>query len=209
MNEARQSVRVSDMEALEDIWSELGDRVKAFVRKRVNDRHAADDIAQDVMLKVQAQLDALPPEDKLPAWVMAVARNTVIDHYRARTLRNHTKVDAIEPADEAAETQQQDALHELAPCLARMVEHLPDPYREAMKLADFEGLSQQEVADRAGISLSGAKSRVQRARQMLREMIQDCCRIERDGRGNVVDYETTDRSAHYCGDADGNPQCGQ
>lgn len=88
-----------------------------------------------------------------------------------------------------------------------MVELLPKPYREAMRLADFEGLSQQEIADRMGISLSGAKSRVQRARQQLREMILDCCHVERDRRGNVVDYARTDQSSRYCGDRDGKPQC--
>jgi RNA polymerase sigma-70 factor (ECF subfamily) len=77
-----------------------------------------------------------------------------------------------------------------------------------MKLVDFGGLSQQELADRVGISLSGAKSRVQRARQMLREMVLDCCRVERDGRGNVTDYETTERSARYCGlNDEGRPKC--
>ena len=91
----------------------------------------------------------------------------------------------------------------------RMVERLPEPYREAMKLADFEGLSQQEVADRTGVSLSGAKSRVQRARRQLREMILDCCHVERDVRGNVVDYETTERTPRYCcGGDDGKPPCG-
>jgi RNA polymerase sigma-70 factor (ECF subfamily) len=59
-----------------------------------------------------------------------------------------------------------------------------------------------------GISLSGAKSRVQRARQQLREMIHDCCQIERDGRGNVFDYQSTERSSRYCGDDQGKPQCG-
>jgi RNA polymerase sigma-70 factor (ECF subfamily) len=89
-----------------------------------------------------------------------------------------------------------------------MVELLREPYREAMKLAHCDGLSQQEIADRLDISLSGAKSRVQRARQMLREMILDCCHIERDGRGGVMGFEATARSSRYCGDQNGKPQCG-
>ena len=48
------------METLQDIWTDLDRRVLGFVRKRVNDPHAAEDLTQDVMLKVQAQLDALP-----------------------------------------------------------------------------------------------------------------------------------------------------
>ena len=195
------------METLKDIWTELGRRVRGFIGRRVNDPDAADDITQDVMLKVQTQLESLPPEDKLPAWVFTVARNGITDFYRARGVREHADIDSFEPVTDAGADERQDAIRELTPCLTRMVERLPEPYREAMKLADFEGLSQQEVADRAGISLSGAKSRVQRGRQMLREMILDCCKVERDARGNVMDYETTERSSRYCDDDDGKPRC--
>lgn len=200
------------METLYDLWTELGGRVRRFVGSRVNDPATADDLAQDVMLKVQANLGTLPPEEKLPAWVLAVARNALIDHYRARAVRDHADIADAEPvADPADEAERQNAIRDLTPCLTRMVEQLPEPYRAAMKMADFEGLGQQEVADRAGISLSGAKSRVQRARQMLREMVEDCCKVERDGRGNPFDFETTERSAGYCGidDADGEPKCGR
>ena len=198
------------MDTLEGIWLELGSKLRRFVGKRVADADAADDITQDVLLKVQMQLDALPPEDRLPAWVFAIARNAIVDHYRARAVRDHTDLASAEPLDEtAADDERQAAVRELGPCLLRMVDQLPEPYREAMKLADFEGLSQQEIADRTGVSLSGAKSRVQRARQQLREMLLDCCHVERDVRGNVVDYETTERSARYCAGDGGKPPCGQ
>jgi RNA polymerase sigma-70 factor (ECF subfamily) len=197
------------METMQTIWSDLAERVRRFVAARVNDAHAADDIAQDVMLKVQTQLDALPPDDKLPAWVFRIARNAIIDHYRAAAVRDHADLTEHEPAVVRDGDDSAAAIADLAPCLARMVELLPEPYREAMKLADFQGLSQQEVADRAGVSLSGAKSRVQRGRVMLREMIQDCCRIERDVRGTLMDFERTERSARYCADSNGEPRCGR
>ena len=197
------------METLQDIWAELGTCVRRFVSRRVSDEHVAEDITQDVMLRFQTQVDAMPPEDKLPAWVFAIARNAVIDHYRARAVRDHADIAEVESVAEDTGVEEQAAARELTPCLLRMVEQLPEPYREAVKLADFEGLSQQEVADRAGISLSGAKSRVQRARQQLRDMLLDCCKVERDGRGNVMDFETTERSSRYCGGEDGKPQCGR
>ncbi len=198
------------METLNDVWTELGGRVRRFIGARVRDAATADDLTQDVMLKVQANLGSLPPEEKLPAWVLTVARNAVTDHYRARAIRDHADIAQVEPAADAGEAERDSAIRDLTPCLMRMVELLPEPYRAAMKLADLDGLGQQEVADQAGISLSGAKSRVQRARQMLREMVEDCCKIERDGRGNPFDFETTERAARYCGSAsDGEPKCGQ
>src|SRR5690606_7389395 len=78
---------------------------------------------------------------------------------------------------------------ELAACLPRLLERLPERYREAVRLAELEGLPQQEVARRQGVSLSGAKSRVQRGRRRLRELVEACCAVECDHRGSVVDYE--------------------
>jgi RNA polymerase sigma-70 factor (ECF subfamily) len=193
----------------------MGAAVRRFVSSKVRDAHVADDITQDVMLKVQSRLAELPPADKLPAWIIAIARNAVIDYYRARSVRDHADVDQIDPAQHGAtagddDDDDQRALHELAPCIGRMIELLPEPYREALKLTDIDGLTQQQLAERAGISLSGAKSRVQRARQQMREMIERCCRIDLDARGNIMDYQATDRAERYCGrDDDDGRQCGQ
>jgi RNA polymerase sigma-70 factor (ECF subfamily) len=196
------------VETIQIIWSDLGERLRRFIGKRVSDAHAVDDITQDVLLKLQSQLGDLPPDDKLPAWLFRVARNAIVDYYRSRAVREHVDVTDHEPVAATMEADDQaDAAAELTPCLLRMVELLPEPYREALKLADFQGRGQQEVADLMGISLSGAKSRVQRARTMLREMIYDCCQITRDGRGNVLDFARTERSARYCGGDDGKAQC--
>jgi RNA polymerase sigma-70 factor (ECF subfamily) len=196
------------VETLQEDWAEIVARLRGFVGRRVSDPHAADDIAQDVLLKVRSQMDGLSAEQRFPAWMFAVARNAIIDHYRARAVRDHADVADLDLSAEPDNADDDAAARALAPCLLRMVEQLPEPYREAMRLADFDGLSQQAIADRAGITLSGAKSRVQRARQLLREMILDCCHVERDVRGNVIDYQTTERSSRYCGDANGNPRCG-
>jgi len=64
---------------------------------------------------------------------------------------------------------------------------LPEPYRKALVLTELEGLTQQELADKVGISLSGAKSWVQRGRQQLKEMLTECCAFEFDRRGGVID----------------------
>ena len=196
------------MDTMLDIWNALRERVRRFVGSRVRDPATADDITQDVMLKVQAQRHTLRAGEKLPAWVFATARNAIIDHYRTKAVREHADVQDHD-AEADNDAHMQNAVRDLTLCLTRMIEQLPEPYRQAMRLADLEGSSQQEVADQAGISLSGAKSRVQRARQMMREMLDDCCRIERDCRGNVMDFDRTERSSRYCGtDSDDPPKCG-
>ncbi len=70
-----------------------------------------------------------------------------------------------------------------------MVERLPDDYREALLFTEYEGLTQKELAERLGVSYSGAKSRVQRAREKLKTMLLACCHFEFDRLGKVIDYQ--------------------
>ena len=69
-----------------------------------------------------------------------------------------------------------------------MLEGLPPDHWEALYLTEYEGLTQKELAERLGIGLSGAKSRVQRARARLKAMLLDCCHFELDRRGRVTNY---------------------
>jgi RNA polymerase sigma-70 factor (ECF subfamily) len=185
-----------------DAWTELHAAVRAFVSRRVSDLHTADDIAQDVMLKLQSQLAAQPQaDDKLDSWIFRVARNAIIDHYRAR--RGDASIDGELAASEPAANP----AAELSGCVRQIIQRLPPEYAEALTLTDLEGLSQQQLADRIGLSLSAAKSRVQRAREKLRTMLLDCCEIERSRSGGVVDYQTTPRTPKYC-DPPGDEPCG-
>ncbi|MGL4461554.1 MAG: sigma factor-like helix-turn-helix DNA-binding protein, partial [Planctomycetia bacterium] len=123
--------------------------------------------------------------DRLAAWVYRIARNVVHDHHR--NARN--AVVSLGDADPAADADDRPPAAGCGACewLGEMVRSLPDGYREAVQLAEVEGLAQQEVADRLGLSLSGAKSRIQRGRAMLRDVLDQCCHFERDARGNVTD----------------------
>lgn len=81
------------------------------------------------------------------------------------------------------------AEQQLAPVLRELFHDLPEAYREALTLTELEGLTQQEMGRRLGLSTSGTKSRVQRGRAMLRQQLLECCRVELDCRGHVTDYE--------------------
>jgi len=173
---------------LEHIWHEFAEKLGQFIRARVSDPATAEDILQDVFVKIQKRLGQLQDPAKLQSWIYLIARNAVIDHYRSRkeTVEvPETLMDEREP--ESAE------LNDLKAAFRRMIYGLPEPYREAVVLTELEGLTQKELANRLGISLSGAKSRVQRGRQQLKKMLLDCCRFEFDRRGGVVDCEPRDK----------------
>jgi RNA polymerase sigma-70 factor (ECF subfamily) len=84
-----------------------------------------------------------------------------------------------------------------------MIERLPENYRQAITLVDLEGLAQHEAAARLGLSVSGMKSRVQRGRHQLRDMLEACCVIALDRRGGVTDYDLRDQPDNSCRDRPG------
>lgn len=174
--------RVATVSTSEEIWGAFHARLLRFIRSHVADEATAEDILQDVFLKIHTRLDTLADERKLTSWVYQIARNAIIDHARTqRPLAELQEQIAIpdEPDDDLA--------RELVPGLTAMLEALPASDREAILLADLAGISQQELADQLGISLSGAKSRVQRARRRLKDVFVTCCQLEFDRLGRVIE----------------------
>jgi RNA polymerase sigma-70 factor (ECF subfamily) len=172
-----------------------------FIARRVRDAHTADDLTQEVLLKIhRAGRDPDGFED-VAAWLYRIARNTLVDHYRHR--QRHPGPDEL-PADVVARELDDDddavaARRQLAACVRPMVESLDPIYRDALIETDLGELSQAEAARRAGISNSTMKSRVQRARAQLRDAVSSCCAVQTDSGGRISDYEAR---AGCCTDTD-------
>ena len=174
----------------EELFKSLAGRLKLFILQRVSDPSAADDILQNVFLKIHSRADTLRDETKLESWIFQITRNEIADHYRTR-FSSHEAAKASEPVEMPSE---EDVMEKFSAGVREMIDQLPDQYRDALLLTEFEGLSQQELADRLGLSLSGAKSRVQRARQLLKDLLMQCCHIEFDRYGTILDYHPRDCS---------------
>jgi RNA polymerase sigma-70 factor (ECF subfamily) len=165
---------------LEALWRQLHNRLLGFICSRLPDCDEAEDILQDVFLRIHTNLGTVRDLDRLESWVYQIARNSIIDFYRRR--RPVALPDDLVYEDEAADPEPPE---ELAPYLRSVVDSLPEPYRQAILLTDMQGLSQKALAERLNISFSGAKSRVQRARGLVRQIILACCHVEFDARGTV------------------------
>lgn len=176
-------------------WEPFVRGLGAFVARRVPERDAPD-VAQEVLMRLHRSAGSLRTADRAEAWVYSIARRTIADYYRDRGRRGEVPAEEVEdlPADGASEPGfgrfegDHDVHEEVLSWLRPMAEELPETYREALLLADFEGMAQKDVADRLGLSLSAAKSRVQRARVLLGERLERCCRVELDAGGRVVDF---------------------
>jgi RNA polymerase sigma-70 factor, ECF subfamily len=134
----------------------------------------------------------------LPSWLYTLTRNAIIDHYRSHKPTAELSADLAEQLPELASDEAEQIRTELAQCLAPMIEALPEVYRSAVVLSEIQGLAQQEVAQRLDLSLSGAKSRVQRGRHKLKDMLLDCCRFELGHRNEVLGYEPKRRACRSC-----------
>ena len=179
-------------QTVEQLWRGMHDRLETFVSRRTVSSQDAEDIVQDVFLRMHVAMQTEAATiDRVDAWMYRIARNAVVDGHRRR--RPSDPIDegvaADDDSDDAAALRQS-----LANCLQPFLDRLPEPYAQAVRWVDVEGVTQVEAARRARITVPGMKSRVQRGRAKLRELLDACCRFDIDARGNVMDYE-----ARNCG----------
>ncbi len=171
------------MRTTEDIWYEYHMKLAAFIKSRVGEE-VVNDLLQDVFVKIHTRIDSLKENTKLESWLYQITRNTIIDHYRAKRPLEELPEWIEQPESDGGEIIRK----ELSSCLEPMVKELPDKYREAVQLSEIKNKTQSEVAEMANISLSGAKSRVQRGRSLLKVMLHECCKFEFSKNDQLIDY---------------------
>ena len=163
-----------------DAWR-LGEaELRRFLRHQLHDADLADDLLQEVFIKAMRQGEAFCRIDNARAWLYQVARNAVVDS--RRTARPHEPLPddlAVEPADSAP-------VESLASCLPRALAALDDDDRDAISHCDLQGMPQRDYAVLRGLSVPGAKSRVQRARARLRGVLVDLCGVRFDAQTGQV-----------------------
>ena len=189
-----------------DIWQEVHNGLRAFIQKRVANEAEVEDILQEVFLRMHRKLDSLRDPRRLVSWLLQITRHAIIDHYRAPA--RHREVSAGLAGDlesalsaSALSSSSKDSgllRSELAGCLRPLIERLSNHYHEAVMLVELDGLTQNVAAKRLGISISGIKSRVQRGRRQLKQMLDECCIIELDRRRGIVNYTLRGSSCQSC-----------
>jgi RNA polymerase sigma-70 factor (ECF subfamily) len=188
------------------LWRELRARLHAFIARRVENPADVEDLLQEAFLRIHQHLSTVRDTGRLLPWIFQLVRNVITDYYRAASRRHEipghslgdNEGDTGERESAASLHSNEHTLHryDLAPCLTPLIERLPEHYREAVRLVEMEGLPQRELSERFAVSLSGAKSRVQRGRDKLKDLLLHCCQVELDKRGNVMDYHP---EAEGCG----------
>lgn len=182
------------------LWLEFSSHVWAFVRGKVKSDEEADDILQDIFVRIHKGIDNLNHEDRVQSWVFGIARRALVDHYRQQSkqgrLKSNTEPEIIDESEHFNLTDysgSHDVHEEVLSWLLPMIDDLPEKYRIPLKMAEVEGKTQQEIAGVLDLSLSGAKSRVQRGREKLGEILAACCKVEFSEEGRAVAYRKLKR----------------
>jgi len=175
------------MTTTEQIWNAFHVPLQQFIRRRISDETTGEDILQEVFLKIHQHIETLNEVKKLESWVYQITRNVIIDEYRRKRPTIHLESPEVLALPE--ELPDDDIITELFPSVQAMVRNLPEHDRQALILTEYQGLTQKELSERLGLSFSGAKSRVQRARDRLKQQLLACCHFEVDRRGHITDYQ--------------------
>ncbi|MBQ4819068.1 sigma-70 family RNA polymerase sigma factor [Aquimarina sp. MMG016] len=170
---------------IEEIWIDLNEELYRFINGKIRDEQITKDILQEVFLKINVKIDQLKDTSKLTSWVYQITRNTIFDYFR----KQNKKTIAIEHYDIPENENEDFQYQKLSNCINQKIDNLSLNHKEAIILTAFKSYSQKELATYLNISYSGAKSRVQKARDVLKKEILNCSNVLHDKTGKLIDFD--------------------
>lgn len=156
------------------IWEEFSGRVRSHLLRKMRNKDDVDDLLQEIFIKIHSHLPHLRESEKLSSWIYRIAENTLNDYYRKKRSGDKEYDDNKTVPGSLLE---ENPLEGIQGCIEAFIARLPEKYREPLVMSDVEGISQKEIAEKMDISYSGLKSRVQRGREMIKEMFVECCKL--------------------------------
>ena len=166
------------------LWLEHKEALKHFIYKRVKDHNTTNDILQEVLLKVYKFCLSKSGVRNVRSWLFQIANNTIIDDIRKKQHVIHA-AEIPEITDNNEDSAYKDAVDFILP----MIKLLPFEYAEPLRLSDIVGIKQSEIAKQLDLELSATKSRIQRARKMLKDVFIECCIMEIGTDGKLISFD--------------------
>ena len=169
------------------LWQEHKNELRNFILKRVKEEDLTNDILQDVLMKVYNFCISKSGVRNIRSWLFQIAQNTITDHYRKQS-----KFTNLDNLNEIEYEDQNIAFSEATNYILPMLEFLPKEYAVPLKFAEIDNIKQADIAKKLNLSLSATKSRIQRARQLLKAEFITCCHFKTDKQGNLISFEIKD-----------------
>lgn len=165
-----------------EIWNKNKSHLLNFIKTKISTKHIAEDILQEVSLKLYDNLTKKTVIKNYKNWLFQVARNAIADYYRKN--KKHTEI-ILNTSETSINS---------SACVCDLSEfviknYLPEEYSTPLYLSDIEQKKQQEIAEILNLSLTATKSRIQRARKKLKELITNCIDISYNKKGQISDFQ--------------------
>lgn len=168
-----------------------------YISSKIRSKEDAKDILQNVFTKISANVNSLSEKDSIQNWLFTVTRNAIIDYYRVNSPKKNLLLEQS-AADAIIEEEPIDATQGLDKCIHSMIELLPEDYKSIIKDSELNGVKQKELAKKYNLPYSTLRSRVQRGRERLKELFYQCCHIETDKHGNVLNSRSKGNCENSC-----------
>ncbi len=175
----RLHLKLYELMTTQHIWESYHREVKQFIMSKIKDEDIANDLLQEIFIKIHTKKETLENIGKLKSWIFTIARNTVLDYFKQSTkTREFFDTDSI--------LEEEKMLHNKTDCLHGIIKHLPKKYRDPLFLSDIKGMKQAATAQKLKLKLSTTKSRIQRARKQIAQAFMECCDFKINQKGFLV-----------------------
>ena len=162
----------------DDSFAELVDRYKnlvySIILKQTRDKEEANDLAQDVFLKVFKNLASYTSEYKFSTWLMRITGNHIIDQHRKRRMELVSLEEYVEAGNQVGSSDSPEHSYlkqEQAEAINKILDELPEMYKVPVALYHQQELSYAEISEKIGEPLSKVKNRIFRGRKMLKDLL--------------------------------------
>lgn len=178
----------NDALRLETIYAEHRGKIHRYLIRLVGERDA-EDVTQEVFVKVGQALEAFGNRAKLSTWLYQIATNAALDKLRSRSHKQDMATSyATDPtvfetsryAEGERSIDDQLVRDEMNACIYAYIDFLPEKYRTALILSEMEDLKNSEIAAVLDISLPAVKIRLHRAKEKLKETLAANCTFYRN-----------------------------
>lgn len=173
----------------QDIWKAFNQELLGFIKARVNNTENAEDILQEVFIKIHSNINSVNDDNKITSWVYQITRNAIIDFYRKKKVEY-----PVDEFDQSLPEEINETSADFSKCLKPFILQLPEKDKDILLKTTFEHVSQKEYATNNNLPYSTTKSRVQRARKALNNMFVQCCGVASDKYGNIISSDKEDCS---------------
>jgi len=164
------------------LWLEYKNALKFYILKKVKNEDLANELSHEVLIKVYNSCCSGNEIRNIRSWLFQIAHNTTIDYLKKENKFTHEIPEIIESDENNSYKEAEELLNPL-------IRLLPYKYALPLQLSDIEQLKQSEVSIKLNLTLTATKSRIQRARKLLKEKIIECSNLELDEKGNLISIE--------------------